>query len=100
VPYAFTLDVPATDEIYEQIRAQLPTRTPPGLILHLVTRGDLGLRYIDVWETKEAWDHGYETVLRPAVERVLADHGIVHDESVARFEEIDALHVWQPTEPS
>jgi hypothetical protein len=96
VPYAFTLDVPATEEIWDQIRAELPGEAPPGLILHLVTRGELGLRYIDVWETKEAWDDAYETVLAPAVERVLAGLGIPHEDSATRFEEIDALDVWRP----
>jgi hypothetical protein len=96
MPYAFTLDVPATDEIYQEIRAQLPAEAPDGLIVHLVTRGDLGLRYIDVWESKQAWEQVRDTVLVPAVVRVLASHGIPHDDSATRFEEIDALDVWQP----
>jgi hypothetical protein len=96
VPYAFTLDVPATDEIYDRIRAELPNQAPPGLIVHLVTRGDLGLRYIDIWESKAAWERAYETVLGPAVERALATYGIAHEPSMSRFTEIDALDVWQP----
>ncbi len=97
MPYAFTLDVPATDEVYDRIRAELPTQTPHGLILHLVTRGHLGLRYIDVWESKEAWERAYQTVLEPAVERALAGYGIPHDSSTSHFEEIDALDVWPPS---
>jgi hypothetical protein len=94
--YAFTFDVPATDELYAEMRAEFPDEPPEGLLLHLVTRGDRGLRYIDVWETKEAWELARDTVLEPAAELVLSRHGLPHDDSLTHFEELDTLDVWQP----
>ena len=96
MPYAFTFDVPATEELYAEIRAEFPDDVPDGLLMHLVTRGDRGLRYIDVWESKEAWELARDSVLEPAAERVLTRHGLPHDESLTRFEEIDAVEVWRP----
>jgi hypothetical protein len=95
MPYAFTLDVPANDELYAEIRAELPTTPPPGLVLHLVVPREIGLRYIDVWETKEAWEDARDTVLEPAAERVLHRHGLPHDESLTRFEELAAVDIWR-----
>ena len=95
MPYAFTFDVPATDELYAEIRAEFPDAAPDGLILHLVTRGESGLRYIDVWETKEAWEVARDTILEPAAERVLTRHGLPHDESLTRFQEIDTVDLWR-----
>jgi hypothetical protein len=94
MPYAFTLDVPATEELYAEIRSELPSEPMPGLLVHLVVPGERGLRYIDVWETQEAWEHARATVLEPAVGRVLARYGLPHDESLTRFEEIRAVDLW------
>jgi hypothetical protein len=93
--YAFTLDVPANEELYEEIRAELPETPPAGLLMHLVVPGPIGLRYIDVWEDRGAWEHARDTVLEPAAERVLARHGLPHDESLTKFEELDAVDVWR-----
>jgi hypothetical protein len=95
VPYAFTLDVPADDSLYAEIRAELPDTPPPGLVLHLVVPGERGLRYIDVWEDKASWEQARDAVLEPAAERVLARHGLPHDDSLTKFEELDAIDVWR-----
>jgi hypothetical protein len=98
MPYAFTFDVPATEELYAEIRSEFPSSPPDGLIMHLVTRGEMGLRYIDVWETREAWEAARDTLLEPAAERVLARYGLPHDESLTRFEEIDTVDLWRPAD--
>jgi hypothetical protein len=99
--YVFTLDVPANEELYAEIRAELPATPPPGLISHVVVPGEAGLRYIDVWSTRESWEEARDAVLEPAVGRVLACHGLPPDESLTRFEEIAAVDVWLPlTDPS
>jgi hypothetical protein len=92
--YAFYLDVPATDELYAEIRAELPDELPSGLLLHFVTPCERGLRYIDLWETKQDWEQARDTILEPAAERVLARHGLPHDESLTRFEELAVVDVW------
>lgn len=66
--YGFTQDVPITEELYAQIRSNLGTEPLPGLLLHLVVRREGGqLRYIDVWESREACDAAFEKRIHPAV---------------------------------
>jgi hypothetical protein len=96
--YAFYLDVPADDALYAEIRAELPAESPAGLLAHLVTPCERGLRYIDVWESKESWELAHDTILEPAVGRVLERHGLPHDESLTRFEEIRIVDLWGPIE--
>jgi hypothetical protein len=92
--FAFSFDVPAHESLYAEIRAEFPSEPPAGLLLHLVTPGGNGLRYIDVWETKEAWELARDTILEPAAERVLARYGLPHDESLTRFEELTVVDLW------
>jgi hypothetical protein len=66
--YAYTQDVPIGEELYAKIRANLGTEPLPGLLVHIVVRRDGGLlRYIDVWESKEACDAAFEKFIHPAV---------------------------------
>jgi len=92
--YAFIQDVPANEEIYAKIRAELGEAPPPGLIAHLVLRQPTGLRYIDVWDTQADWDRFREAQVEPAVERVLAGYGIPHDHAMVHIEPIDVIHAW------
>lgn len=93
--YAFIQDVPANAEIYGKIRALLPADAPAGLISHVVIEQEKGLRYVDVWANKEAWEAFREEVIEPAVEKVLAGYGLPHDHSLVQLEEITVLDVWQ-----
>lgn len=66
--YAFIQDVPINEDLYAQIRANLGSEPLPGLLVHLVVRRDDGLvRYIDVWESKEACNETFEKRIHPAV---------------------------------
>src|SRR4051812_28306346 len=66
--YAFIQDVPINEELYAQIRANLGSAPLPGLLVHLVVRREDGLlRYIDVWESKEACNETFEKRIHPAV---------------------------------
>lgn len=66
--YAFIQDVPINEELYAQIRANLGSEPLPGLVLHLVVRREDGLlRYVDVWESKEACNETFEKRIHPAV---------------------------------
>ena len=94
MPYAFTLDVPADDSLYAEIRAELPDTPPPGLVLHLVVPGERGLRYIDVWEDKASWEQARDAE-RHHHDRHPHDAGLPHDDSLIKFEELDAIDVWR-----
>lgn len=66
--YAFTQDVPIDEERYAKIRANLGDEPLAGLLVHLVVKRDDGLlRYIDVWESKEACDATFDARIHPAV---------------------------------
>jgi hypothetical protein len=92
--YAFVQDVPANEEIYGKIRAELGEVPPPGLIAHVVIRRPQGLRYVDVWERREDWERFRFDRVEPAVSKVLAGYGIPHDESLTSTEEVDVIHAW------
>jgi hypothetical protein len=93
MPYAFVQDVPANEEIYEKIRALLPTDAP-GLIAHVAIKRAEGLRYVDVWDSEADWERFRIEHAEPAVDQVLASYGIPHDHSLVRTEVIDVIDVW------
>ena len=74
--FAYVHDVPIGMEVYREIRAGLGDRPPPGLIVHLVIEREHGLRYVDVWESREAHRAFVEERLHPAVGRALERVGL------------------------
>lgn len=94
MPYAFIQDVPATEPMYEQIRAKLGDEPPKGLITHVAIKQPEGLRYIDVWDTEADWERFREERLEPVVGEVLASYGLPHDHSLVALEDIDVIDVW------
>ncbi len=92
--YAFIQDVPANDEIYAKIKAELGAEAPAGLIAHIVIRRPGGLRYVDVWNSEAEWERFQADEVEPAVGRVLAGYGLPHDHSLVSFEQIDVIDTW------
>jgi hypothetical protein len=72
--YAFTQDVPIDAAFYQRIVAGLGPTPPEGLVVHLaVERPEGGLRYIDVWESEEAFGRFAEERLHPVVHGMLRE---------------------------
>jgi hypothetical protein len=97
MPYAYTQDVPIPWPAYERIRAELGTKPPDGLIVHLVMKRESGLRYLSVWESKEHAERFIDERVHPAVDKVLALVGrsraeIGEPENVP----IEVHEVWAP----
>jgi hypothetical protein len=96
--YAFIQDVPANAEMYAKIdariRASLPTDAPVGLISHVVIEQEAGLRYVDVWATREDWDRFRWDHVEPAVEGVLEEYGLPHDHDLVPITDITVLATW------
>ena len=66
--YAYEQDVPIGEDVYRRIMDRLGPAPLEGLLVHLVLRiPDGTLRYVDVWESKEACDRAFETRIHPAV---------------------------------
>lgn len=94
MPYGFVQDVPANEEIYGQIRAQLGDAPPPGLIAHVVFKHENGLRHVNVWESEQAWQTFHDETLWPAISSVLAAHGLRPDPSQVVRETVDVIDAW------
>jgi hypothetical protein len=66
--YAYVQDVPITKDLYREIRKALGDEPLDGMLVHVVLEREDGLlRYIDVWESKEACAAAFEKKIHPAV---------------------------------
>ncbi len=92
--YAFIQDVPANAEMYAQIRAKLPSEPPAGLISHVVIEHEGGLRYVDVWASREQWDRFRWDQVEPAVDEVLAGYGLPHDHDLVTITDVTVIDAW------
>jgi hypothetical protein len=96
MPYAFTQDVPITWPVYEQIRRELGEAVPRGLIAHLVIETEKGLRYLDVWESKEQCMEFLSGRIHPILGRIMARAGIARPEREPSQDPIEVREVWAP----
>lgn len=75
--YAFMQDVPIDEDVYRRISAKVGGQPLEGQIVHLVMRRpEGGLRYVDVWESREAWARAVDEFIHPAVHSTLKEIGI------------------------
>jgi hypothetical protein len=97
--YAFTYDVPITAEIYGRIKDGLGSDRPAGLIAHLAWRIESGLRYVDVWESKDDAEAFAEERLHPVVHPILQDMlGFVPPEP--EHQDLDVIDAWTSRYPA
>jgi hypothetical protein len=73
--YAFTQDLPITTDVYARIMEGVGTAPPAGCIVHAVVRIDGGLRYIDVWESREACDRFLHERVHPVLQAAFSAAG-------------------------
>ena len=97
--FAFTYDVPITTEIYARIKEGLGPERPPGLIAHLTLQIENGLRYIDVWQSKDDFEAFAESRLHPVVHPILEGMlGCVPPEPSHTM--LDVVDVWTDRHPA
>ena len=97
--FAFTYDVPITTEIYARIKEGLGPERPPGLIAHLTLQIENGLRYIDVWQSKDDFEAFAESRLHPVVHPILEGMlGFVPPEPSHTM--LDVVDVWTDRHPA
>lgn len=93
--YAFTMDVPIDRGTYDRILEGLGTTPPSGLVCHMcVEREDGGLRYIELWESKEDWVRFQEERLHPVVNPVLARVGFTERPPEPEVRRLTVHHHW------
>src|ERR1700722_9211894 len=66
--YAFTQDLPITTDVYARIMEGIGTVPPSGCIVHAVLKIDGGLRYVDIWESREACDRFLDERVHPVLQ--------------------------------
>lgn len=74
VVYAYTQDVPIDFDTYEKIIANLGPEPLDGCLIHLcVRRADGGLRYVDLWESRDKCAKAFDDRIHPAVDKALGE---------------------------
>jgi hypothetical protein len=92
--YAFVQDVPADEQLYRRIRAEIGDEDPKGLVAHLALKRDGGLRYIDVWDSEEDWLRFRDGRVEPAVAKVLTEAGFTELPPHPEQHELELVDVW------
>jgi len=99
VTYAFSYDVPINAEIYARIKDGLGSDRPAGLIAHLAWRTESGLRYVDVWQSKDDYAAFEESRLHPVVHPILEEMlGFVPPEPPRTV--LDVVDAWTDRHPA
>ncbi len=74
--YAFVQDVPIDEQLHRRIVERMGDEPLEGLVVHAVLANPDGtLRYVDVWESKEACDRAFDERIHPAVHATFQETG-------------------------
>ena len=96
--YAFTYDVPIGADVYARIKDGLGPEHPEGLIAHLAWRNGTGLRYVEVWDSKDQCEDFTENRLHPVVHPLLEEMlGFVPPEPPRTV--LDVIDAWTDRHP-
>jgi hypothetical protein len=66
--WGFIMEFPVSAEEYDALDGAVGPN-PEGLIFHVAARSGDGMKIIDVWESKEAYERFERDVLMPAAEQ-------------------------------
>jgi hypothetical protein len=92
--YACSYEVPATIEMYREVRRLIGDDKPDGLVAHVVVRSDRGLRHLEVWDTEDAWTRFHAQRVEPAVHTVLSAAGLTEMPPDPPVDELELVDVW------
>lgn len=93
MPYALQYDVPADEQFYRRVAAEIGDEEPRGLVAHLVIKREGGLRHIEVWDSKKEWERFRTERIEPALDRVFAAAGSAHRPPTPPMQEMDLVDV-------
>lgn len=93
MPYACSYEVPADEQLYRQVKAEIGDEVARGMLVHVVVKGDGGLRHLSVWETQADWERFRDERVRPAVGKVLAAAGFHRLPPPPAEQELDVVDV-------
>ena len=92
--YALQYDVPADEQMYQQVKAAIGDEPPKGLVAHLVVRVEGGLRHIGVWDSQEDWQRFHDERVEPAVHTVLTTAGFTEMPPDPPVHDLKLIDVW------
>ena len=92
--YMLQYEVPANEQFYRRVRAQIGEEQPKGLIVHMVVKQEGGLRHIGLWESKEDWERFRQERVEPALGRVFEAAGVSPRPPRPDESEMDLVDVW------
>ena len=99
--YAFEQEVPIDESIYARIQRKLGEAPPAGLIMHLVVKREGGLRYIDVWESREHFERAFDGYIHKAVHDTFEEIGYrPPTEHAPALRDLDVVYVWTALAPA
>ena len=67
--WGFITEFPFPAEEYDRLDREVGPN-PEGLIVHIAAKSGDGMKIIDVWESKEAYDRFEQEMLMPAMGRI------------------------------
>ncbi len=91
--YACSYEVPADERLYARVKAEIGDERMDGLIVHLVTKTDRGLRHTTVWESQADWERFRGGRLEPAVAKALTAAGFAKLPPPPVVHELDVVDV-------
>jgi hypothetical protein len=91
--YACSYEVPATIDMYREVRHLIGDEPATGMLAHLVVRSDSGLRHLEVWESEAACQRFRENRVVPAVHTVLKAAGFTEMPPEPTLEELQLVDV-------
>jgi len=88
--YAVVIDVPAPVEMYDALHAEIVRRsgtTVDGLLVHVGRPTATGFQVLEVWQSREHFDHYNDQIVLPAVADMAAGQpGPAPQQAVEEFQ--------------
>lgn len=76
MPYACSYEVPASIEMYREVRRLIGPEPAIGMLAHLVVLNESGLQHLEVWESEDDCRRFRAERVVPAVHTVLRAAGL------------------------
>jgi hypothetical protein len=92
--HACSYEVPASEQMYREVKRAIGDELPEGLVVHLVLQAEHGLRHIEVWDSKKAFDRFQLERVEPALHQVLTAAGFSQMPPGPAVEELAFVDVW------
>ena len=91
VKQSCSYEVPASIEMYQEVKRLIGDEPANGMLAHLVMRSESGLRHLEVWDSEAACHQFRQQRVAPAVHTVLKAAGFTEMPEEPVLEELDLV---------